>query len=176
VVTRQILPQEFFLKPGYLMAHHEEVMVRCVVGSCVAVTLYDRSNRLGGINHFIWPRIQDKNNATVLYGNIAIPTLHSILLDMGADPDFLEAQIFGGGRPPEAFTEHCECLGSDNVDVARHILNRMNIPIVSEDVGGCKGRKLLYNTATNEVVVLKVDKLRRTDWYDYGQDIDWDRV
>jgi chemotaxis protein CheD len=83
----------------------------------------------------------------------------------GAGRDGLEGQIFGGGTQG---TDHSEAdIGPQNVQVARKILMRQRIPITSEDVGGNKGRKLIYNTSTNEAVVLKVDRLREEDWYPY---------
>jgi chemotaxis protein CheD len=170
-------PREFFLKPGYLVAHHEPLVVRCVLGTCVAVTLYDRGRAIGGINHFLWPRMDaDEVKATVSYGDVAVRALLSVLRDMGACREDIEAQIFGGGAPPERFGRSERDLGMDNVEAARSILSRMRIPVVSEDIGGAKGRKLMYNTATNEAVVLKVDRLRASDWLDYGQDVDWDRM
>lgn len=171
-----VQPQEFFLKPGFIVAHSESVLVRCVLGSCCAVTMYDRELKVGGINHYVWPRQETDMKSTVVYGEIAIPALCRILEDLGARRENMEAQIFGGGTPPENFGDKRHSLGDDNLDVARSMLKRLNIPVVSEDVGGCKGRKLVYNTETNEIAVVKVDKLRATDWYDYDQDISWDRV
>jgi chemotaxis protein CheD len=51
--------------------------------------------------------------------------------------------------------------------MAKRILERQGISVTSEDVGGTKGRKLIYNTETNEAVVLKVERLREEDWYPY---------
>ncbi len=36
--------------------------------------------------------------------------------------------------------------------------------VASEDVGGKKGRKILFDTASGHVAVLKVHDLRREDW------------
>jgi chemotaxis protein CheD len=53
------------------------------------------------------------------------------------------------------------------VNVAKTILNKQEIAITSEDVGGSKGRKLAFKTDSNEAVVLKVERLRQEDWYPY---------
>jgi chemotaxis protein CheD len=34
-------------------------------------------------------------------------------------------------------------------------------------VGGEKGRKIIFNTTTNEIAVVKVDKVREEDGYPY---------
>lgn len=172
-----VQPQEFFLKPGYLLAHHEAMLVRCVLGTCVAVTMFDRHQGFGGMNHFLWPRLEDEGgSSTVMYGNVAIPALCRLLVDMGAGREALEAQIFGGATSREAMGRSGPRLGEDNLQMARRVLAHLEIPVVSEDVGGCRGRKVIYNTASNEVAVVKVDRLRATDWLDYGQDVDWERA
>jgi chemotaxis protein CheD len=46
----------------------------------------------------------------------------------------------------------------------------MGISIVSEDVGGALGRKIVFNTLTNDVAVLKTDGVRKSDWFPYHSD------
>ncbi len=55
--------------------------------------------------------------------------------------------------------------------VARKILVKACVRVVCEDVGGEKGRKIVFNTETNEIAVLKADKLRKEDWYPYEKGI-----
>ncbi|MBU3952124.1 MAG: hypothetical protein KJ658_08280, partial [Proteobacteria bacterium] len=54
-----------------------------------------------------------------------------------------------------------------NVKTARNILNQKQIKISSEDVGGQLGRKIVFNTLNNEILILKVGRLRDSDWYPY---------
>ncbi len=54
--------------------------------------------------------------------------------------------------------------------MAKRILNQQGIPITSEDVGGSRGRKLIFKSDTNEAIILKVDRLRQEDWFPYGID------
>ncbi len=61
-------------------------------------------------------------------------------------------------------------VGRDNVRTARNVLARERLQIVSEDVGGRKGRKIVFDTEKNEVVIIKVDKIRARDWYPYESD------
>jgi chemotaxis protein CheD len=41
------------------------------------------------------------------------------------------------------------------------------IKVISEDTGGNVGRKLVYNTLTNEAIIYRANKLRKGDWYPY---------
>ncbi|MCU0578436.1 MAG: chemotaxis protein CheD [Desulfobacterota bacterium] len=156
---------EYFLKPGYIYLSREPAVIYCVLGSCVAVCLWDRRQRIGGMNHFQYPQIPDRTQATARYGNVATLALVRLLLAEGTDRGTLEGQIFGGGSrgpgSPEAE------IGRQNVSTAKEVLARQGIAVTSEDVGGTRGRKLIYNTETNEAVVLKVERLREEDWYPY---------
>ncbi|MFW5811032.1 MAG: chemotaxis protein CheD, partial [Thermodesulfobacteriota bacterium] len=82
----------------------------------------------------------------------------------GSKPRNLEAQIIGGAYNPGISGKN---IGRENIQVARKLLARKRIRIVSEDVGGEKGRKVVFNTHTNEVAVIKVEKLRTADWFPY---------
>ena len=116
------------------------------------------------MNHFQFPAILEKDRATTRYGNVSIPHFIRMMLAEGSKTKNLEAQIFGGASSPEISTDQ---IGSKNIKVARRILADKGIRIVSEDVGGKKGRKMVFNTSTNEIAVLKVDKIRKGDWYPY---------
>jgi chemotaxis protein CheD len=157
-------PENYFLKPGYILVPHTPTVISTVLGSCVAVCLYDRKRKTGGMNHFQLPSISRLEEATARYGNVSTLALIGMMLEDGSKIKHLEAQLFGGAGNPGAATKN---IGMENIRVARLILTRKHIPIVSEDVGGEKGRKVVYNTATSEVAVMKVGKIRQGDWYPY---------
>lgn len=165
------LPTQFFLKPGYVMANQEATIVRTVLGNCVAVTFFDQANRFGGINQFVFPKTKEPDDMTPQYGNVGIRALLKMLTDMGASRDRLVAQIVGGA---ECQLKDDGGLGSQNVQFARGLLQKMEIPIISEDVGGSLGRKVLYHSGTNEMAVFKVDNIRKSDWYLPGMDLRFD--
>lgn len=70
------------------------------------------------------------------------------------------AQIFGGGHFFGMKKERAETVIED----VRRILARLKIPIVSEDIGGTYGRKVIFNTYSGEAVVLKTQQIRKSDW------------
>jgi len=41
------------------------------------------------------------------------------------------------------------------------VLVGKRISVISEDVGGEKGRKIVFNSENNEVAVIKVERLRK---------------
>lgn len=169
--TQEYLPTQFFLKPGYAMANHEASIIRAVLGNCVAVTFFDRHNCFGGMNQFVFPKTTCREDMTAQYGNVGIRALFRMLMDMGANRNQLVAQIIGGS---ECGVFNDEGLGLQNVQLARGVLAQLNVPVVSEDVGGRMGRKVIYHSGTNEMAVFKVDSLRNSDWFKPGMDLRFD--
>ena len=156
----------YFLNPGYIYLASCPCTISTVLGSGVSVSIYDQKRKLGGMNHFQLPSINNKQQATALFGNVATLALIRMLIHDGSDLKDLEAQILGGASNGAA---EPHSIGQENISVARSVLKRERIPIVSEDAGGKKGRKVVFTTATNEMAVIKVDKIRSGDWYPYDQ-------
>jgi chemotaxis protein CheD len=165
--SEKIVTKEYFLKPGYIYLPEKPTVISTVLGSSVSVSLYDKSLKTGGMNHFLFPFADSGKKSTALYGNIAVLALIRMMVENGSSPSKLEAQIFGGAYNSEHSNRD---IGGDNIKTARNILNRKKIKIISEDVGGGLGRKIVFNTMTYEILTLKVERLRDSDWYPYEGD------
>lgn len=149
------------LEPGYIFASAHGAIIRTVVGSCVAICLWDGEKRFGGMNHFLYPQILEKGKTTAEYGNVAIPALVKLLENLGSVRKNIVAQIYGGGK---LHNVKKNTVGEENISIARKQLRKQKIPIISEDVGGRMGRKIIFDTESGQVAVLKVHRLREADW------------
>ncbi len=165
--SNSLTPANYFLEPGFIFLAAKPTIISTVLGSCVAVCIYDRKRKVGGMNHFQLPFIDNKGKTTSLYGNVATLALIRMMLYELSKTKHLEAQLFGGAYNPKVSPKD---FGHENVMAARKVLAGKKIRVVSEDVGGNKGRKIVFNTSTNEIGVFKVDKLRMGDWYPYEDD------
>ncbi|GMV90332.1 MAG: hypothetical protein AMXMBFR82_01100 [Candidatus Hydrogenedentota bacterium] len=152
----------YYVEPGYVYFSRRATLLRAVVGSCVAVCLWDERKRVGGMNHFLMPAVSDRENATPRFGNVAVAALVKIMEEAGSRRSDLVAQILGGGAPAGAAHPS---LGERNVRAARDALTRKGIRIISEDIGGTVGRKIVFDTSNGELAVLKVHQIRESDWY-----------
>jgi chemotaxis protein CheD len=166
---REIQACEHYLKPGHIFLSRKPFVISAVLGSCVAVTLWDKKGTYGGMAHFLYPSIREKEKSTAQYGNVAVLHLVKMLLDEGTNKKNMNAQIFGGAALPSL---DCSRIARENIRVARNTLMNCGIKVISEDVGGNVGRKLVYNTLTNEAIIYRANKLRKGDWYPY---VDEDR-
>lgn len=129
-------------------------MVTTVLGSCVAVCLYDETKNIGGINHYMLPFWNGKELASPKYGNIAIESLVKKMEHLGSKRENLIAKIFGGANQ----LAHKLGVGQRNIKVAEEILADLKIKIVAKSLGGHKGRKLNFNTSTGEVFMKYITK------------------
>ncbi len=161
------VPMDYMLKPGFIYISEKPVTISTVLGSSVSVCVFDKKRKIGGMNHFQFPETKDHEKSTARYGNVSTITLLKMMISNGSKKKHLEAQIFGGAHNHEVSPVD---MGGSNIRSARSILKSKNIKIVSEDVGGEVGRKIIFNTTNYEIAVLKVPSLRKSDWYPYEKD------
>lgn len=154
---------DYHLEPGYVYASRQGAVVSTIVANGVAVSLWDKVQGYGGMAHFIYPSARHRDEATPRFGNAAMVALIQLMDEMGCARPDLVAQIFGGASPDSTKSS---TLGEQSVRVVHQLLERKGIAVVSEDIGGAMGRKILFDTATGRSAVMKVHALRATDWYD----------
>jgi chemotaxis protein CheD len=159
---------------GGVRASDTPAVLRTVLGSCIAVCLFDSTNGIGGMNHFMLPGAipeADKSGSgyssvttakaiaktgaldmstisyCTRYGVHAMELLINECMRHGADRRALVAKVFGGGhvlRIAEAF----DSVPRRNVRFVQEFLANESIPIVSSDLGGCETRKIYFCTDT----------------------------
>jgi len=166
--NQEIKGREYFLKPGYIYLAAEPTMISTVLGSCVAVSLHDKLNHTGCMNHIVHPLLTEDVPATAMYAKPA--TIHMIRMfkESGSNLDNVEAQVFGGAAHPGA-TGDLAKTGENNLEIAEQLLMNYGINVVGRDVGGNQGRKVVVNTSNGEVIIAKVNNIRRDDWYPGNQ-------
>lgn len=143
-----------FLFPGTIFAEAAEYQISTVLGSCVAVCLWDTVVRRGGMNHMMLPLWNGEGLATPKYGNIAMERLLAKVLSIGSRHENLVAKVFGGANVTGTGLE-TYMIGDRNITIALDMLEEFRIPVVARDIGGQVGRKVIMNTATGVVLVGK---------------------
>ena len=143
--------ERVYLYPGEIFSTPQPRMVDTILGSCVAVALYDERKQRGCINHYMLPEWNKEGKPSFKYGDVAIPEIVKKMLAMGSCKADLKAKIFGGseiGKSNGMFN-----IGARNILLAREILKQEQIPIISFSVGGKLGRKVIFNSCTGEVLI-----------------------
>jgi len=133
-----------FLYPGQMCVSKEPMVITTILGSCAALCLWDSRKRVGGMNHYLLPEGSDNGPNRLRYGNVANPALLNELLALGCDLKNIHAKIFGGSS---AFAANpLQSVGSRNVQLAEEFVRKASIPLVSKDVSGKHGRRLVFHT------------------------------
>jgi chemotaxis protein CheD len=147
-----------FLYPAELFVSKTPYQINTILGSCVAVCLFDPILNTGGMNHFMLPLWNGQGLASPKYGNIAIEKLIDKMIANGSNKNNLKAKIFGGGEVIETQIVQFH-IGLRNIEIARQLLEEKKIPIISSSVGGKLGRKIEFITNTSEVRQKYVQKV-----------------
>lgn len=138
---------EIYLHPGQLRVVREPVMLGTLVGSCVAVCLYAPGVG-GGMNHYVLPYEGPPGDLSGKHGPRAIGQLLGQLDQAGIPRDRLSAKIFGGASP----MGHSR-LGADNSLLAFRTMTELRIPVLASDVGGSRGRRIVFDPLSGEAWV-----------------------
>lgn len=141
-----------FLYPSHLFAHRAAHEVQTILGSCIAVCLYDTRLQFGGINHFMMPLWNGQGLASPKYGNIAIENLIQEMVGLGSYKKDLAAKVFGGASQLNLNHELLQ-VGQRNILIADSLLKKNGIPVLANSTGGKLGRKITFNTRTGQVIM-----------------------
>lgn len=143
-----------YLYPSALFAEKEAFIVDTILGSCVAVCLFDTKLKIGGINHYMLPLWNGNGLASPKFGNIATEKLIEKMLKNGASKVNMVAKVFGGANQMDSSMN----IGDRNIEIAKQTLAEHGIKVIAENTGGTVGRKLRYDTGTGQVMMKFLNK------------------
>ena len=128
------------------------------VGSCIAVCLYDRSKKIGGMAHIVLPSSErfGKKTSPFKFADSAVPALLKEITSRGAARTFIIAKIAGGANMFPLISKSVLNIGQENISTIKATLLKYGVKLAGEDVGGTKGRKIEFEISTGS---LKVEKL-----------------
>lgn len=135
--------EEVTLWAGDIVVRTEPTLLTTVLGSCIAVCLYDSLRHFGGMNHYLLPT----GGHTGKHGDWATTELIKRMLNQGSNLANLQAKIFGGSSPL-CLNQGTWSVGAANEAVARQVLLDYDIPVVAERVGRKAGMRLIFENWT----------------------------
>ncbi|GMT42166.1 MAG: hypothetical protein IEMM0002_0577 [bacterium] len=152
--------KRIFVLPGEIAMSRQPATIATLLGSCVAICLYNAKLQAGGMNHFMLP---SGNNMEVKgkYGDYASEKLIEMMLRLDSDIHKLEASLYGGGAVVGHLSSG-EGIGLKNIVMAQSVLKRYGIRIKKQEVGGNNGRKIFFDTTSGKVKMLIIEKSELT--------------
>lgn len=116
-----------------------QAVISTILGSCVAVCLWDPLQGQGGMNHFLLPE-DAGGGGSRSFGAQAMEALVNDLMKAGADKRRLRAKVFGGAAVVEGLSD----IGARNSAFASAYLRAEGIPCDAFSTGGVLARHLRF--------------------------------
>jgi chemotaxis protein CheD len=152
VMTGNKYVLEHFLFPNTIYASKTPARVQTILGSCIAVCLYDVVLGYGSINHYMLPWWSGDGIPSPKFGDIAVVRLLEAMNSLGCKKENLVAKIFGGADQHQTGVRGY-AIGARNIATAERILSKESISIVARSTGGVVGRKIVFHTDTNKILM-----------------------
>ena len=148
---------EIFLQPGEFYFGDENTRIRTLLGSCVSITMWHPTLRIGGMCHYMLPSRNRPHSGAPdgRYADEAIELFLQELRASGTSPADYEVKLFGGG---DMFPQHkkrggCADVPCRNVGAGRELVKKHGFRIKAEDLGGCGHRNIIFDVWSGHVWV-----------------------
>jgi len=149
---------EVTLHIGGVYAARVPMVLKTVVGSCIAVCLVDSLARVGGMNHFMLPapgRGAARPADPARFGIHAMELLIGAMQKAGAERHRLQGKVFGGGHVLR-LPMNGDGVAERNVRFVEEFMVTEGIEVVSRDLGGYLPRRLHFYSDTGKVYVKRL--------------------
>ncbi|MEW6521945.1 MAG: chemotaxis protein CheD [Thermodesulfobacteriota bacterium] len=161
-------PVRYYLKPGELFVGEEAARVKTLLGSCVAVTMFSPRCRVGSLCHSMLPTCRNENPCTggchdgPRYVDCAIRRMLDWFVKRGIGREEIEVKVFGGSDMFSGPQGHeYKGIGNQNIEMALKIIEKEGLKLKASDVGGLRGRKIIFKSYSGEVFL---KRLRRSEF------------
>ncbi len=140
-----------YLKPGEVIISKNPILVSTILGSCIAVTMFSPGKKIGAICHAMYP-CNPTVDVNVQYVDSAIRVIFSKMMEYTGKSDLI-VKLFGGAKVLTGgeYGEDRMAIGEQNISQAKKTLSELGLAIANSDIGGLRGRKLLFSIKTGDV-------------------------
>lgn len=143
--------------PGQFIITSSPALITTVLGSCVSVCLWDKEQKIGGMNHYLLPG-NDSDAGNANRGVTSTSMLIHSMLRRNSKIENLEAKIFGGCNSLYINNDLFK-VGLRNIETAKQVLRQFDIPVIARHIGGTIGRKIIFNTTNGKVKMILLNKV-----------------
>ena len=144
---------DIFLQPGDYWFGGADTRIRTLLGSCVAITLWNPKKKLGAMCLIMLPQRATAKMQDGLDGRYADEAVALMLKDIkraGCRPHDFEAKLFGGGSMLSTPARE-GILPDRNIDAAKKLIRHAGWSLTAEHTGGRGSRQVRFDIATGDV-------------------------
>lgn len=133
----------------------QDCLVTYALGSCIAVAIYDPTEKVGGLLHYMLPdSTLDAEKAKQhpgMFADTGIPLLFKSCYKLGAEKKRMIVKVAGGARIMDDMNYFR--IGQKNLTALRKIFWKNNVLIDAEDTGENYNRTVRLEVATGKFFV-----------------------
>ena len=174
---------EIYLQPGEFYFGDEKTRIRTLLGSCVAITMWQPVLNIGGMCHYMLPQDRRRKAAKiagpdrrrgivqtkVLDGHYAEDAMQMFLREIHlarTRPADYQVKLFGGGSMFVASGKfnRLASVSQQNVEFGRAIIQQYGFKLTAQDLGGEGHRNIILDLWSGDVWVRKAGNVAPTDF------------
>nr|WP_320190581.1 chemotaxis protein CheD [uncultured Desulfobacter sp.] len=130
-----------------------DTIVTYSLGSCIGLAIYDPQIKVGGMLHYMLPNsaidpVKAKSNP-FMFADTGIPELFKQIYALGAEKSRIKVFVAGGSEIMEQ--EGIFNLGRQNYSALMQILNKNNVSIWKQAVGGYSNRTIKMEITSGNI-------------------------
>ncbi len=137
------------LPPGDVCFNHAPKKIKTILGSCVAVTVWHRKKKLGGLCHFLISSNTSKHSSTnYRHGDAALNYLLHNMAQHAPIHEF-DLRLFGGANMYPSKTT--PTVGESNIRYAKNWASKNKLTFSQQEVLGNICRSIIFDLSTGTV-------------------------
>lgn len=128
-------------------------VIYTVLGTCIAVLLWDKKNHIGGLAHY---RIGKKplNKGSYISGEELLERMYEEMIKAGADSSFITANLIGG---MDTGREIASKIVDDNIETALKFLSKNGIELKNRKTGFNFPLRIRFYLEDGRVTIQKIE-------------------
>lgn len=141
------------------VVYSPDKLITMGLGSCIGIALYDSEKKIGGLVHIMLPDSRQFKNIVnpLKYADLGIENLLKRMMNLGCRKTSITAKIAGGASmfnfPDKKISSD---VGRRNSEAVIEVIKRLSIPLIAEDVGGNKGRTMIFDSKDGRVTIKSI--------------------
>lgn len=158
------LQKDLILHPGDLIFSQAPTRLRTVLGSCVALTVWHPTLKVGGMCHFLLPQYNDsQDQKTDRFGDVALKNMSLKMMSYAGLQEY-ELGLFGGAKLIYHKDDTASVsVGALNVLQAHAWLKELDLKLKHEHTGNIWSRTIILDLNDGSILLKKVSSDQQQD-------------
>ena len=136
---------------GQIAAGRAPGQMKAVLGSCIGLAIYHSRLKVAAVAHIVLPESAGRNGTPGKFADTAVPEMMRLLKQLGTPMHGLTAKLAGGAN---MFGSSGPLqIGDANAEAVAVALKQVGIVDVVRDLGGTKGRRIVFDCANGVMTV-----------------------